>query len=447
MPNNAFDRTILNRRDPPSASDCNQWQSQMDRTIREQAQRFYSIRNTAIDPSSVPAYGFIGDSFQVVAESVLFVANGIFIKPGIGFLPSVDGIDNPLVIPSNGFPVGGLSDLSPYKPVEMNNGLDFPVPPNVGANPRIDIVEIAYQRQVTNSSTREIFDIGTDTFQPGLVNKTLSFNLDGTVIKTNATAAINYKIGTPTASPTSLPAGTSHYTPLAYIYVPGTSQPGTFFTQASVIDARQLLMPGGIIPVSFVVTVPFSGKPTLSALNAPPGVTVGVVGNQNGAINPSEVRCFIFAGKVLVFSDTLTAVNGDTGVSIATQVADTSGGTTGTAGIGKLSVTKFVGAGHPIPPGTSLLNGTGTPKVRQITQAEAGWLENSANTASFVEVAPNASAGWPADTLSGQPFGQPCLTFAMMTVTAANAAAPVFGTPITADYPMNYYVTANLRTL
>lgn len=336
MPDNAFDRTILNALERPLSPDHNQALSQMDRTIRELADRThnfragYSSNANALSPAGTSAFGFIGDAFRAVPVTPedSATATQIGISPGLGYLSAVlideFTADNPSNIPSLNQGVEGLNDLSPYKPVILTAQTVFSPPQNNGAGTRVDRIEVKYNRVTTNPTVENGWNPVTGEFDPRLVNQTLSFNVDGQT-SMDGFGAINYALGRENGV-TFLSPASPGYVVIAYVVVPVGK---LNFNPASIIDRRPLIFPGGTIPVSFVATVPDSSNiPVISSVVAPPGIQVGAISHN---LLHSAIQFFIFAGRMNGFDFTPS-------VSVMTQLGGDRGGgfvaTTSQTGIG-----------------------------------------------------------------------------------------------------------------
>lgn len=438
MANNSFDRTILNNLEKEVSGDFNQVQSQADRTLRDFLQSAYSKRDFGPNDNNlaqgIPAYGFVGDGFQIVTVN----STTIGVKPGFGFLGPVTGGDAPASISSNGTPISGLSDLSNYKPVQLNTMQTFafggPGGPttNPSSNPRIDMIEVAYARSVDNSQVRSILNPSTGAFVPTAVNKTLSFNLDGNITPA-VNAAIKYVQGPPSSTP-PFPTPDLNYMALGYILVQGNNVVN--LGPQSIIDSRPLIYPGGVIPVSFTVQITSISSPaTVSNVIAPPSIKVGAIKGINGS---SIVTVFVCAGSMI--PDQLAVPLGIvSGPTVQTLIGGDAGGKTGPSNATNLRLhfTQFVGTGDSV-------NIAGDPTVRNITQAEADKLGvNGTWTTTPIQVAPATAGGWPSTVP-----GQDCLTFTIGTLTSGLSPV-VFSAPSLVspdDYPITYYVNMLLQT-
>jgi hypothetical protein len=180
--------------------------------------------------------GFVGNSLLVVPSSP--AALSVVIKAGIGF--QVNATDEPTSIAG----VAGLNDLSPYKPIVLALDYTVAVPAPPGANSRIDLIEVSYQRLLDNSQSREFLDVTSGNFNPANVAKTLDFNVDGTLAYYAAsgtpTTALAYKSGVAASSPTA-PTVDTGYIALAYITVVNGA---TTITAVNIIDERPLAASG-----------------------------------------------------------------------------------------------------------------------------------------------------------------------------------------------------------
>lgn len=316
MANNPQDRTILNPLERPLADDLNQAQSQLDRTIRSMAYA-ESLRRTSSAGDGhfgVVNEGFINDGFRVYPFAGMQVA----VNAGIGF--KWDPTDVPGAIDG----IVGLSDLSPYKPMQLVLPALFTVPaaPGPGLS-RFDIIEAKVYRRRENPLSRDVLDPATGAFTPSLINKTLAFTHDGqtgTVVSPAVSAAaLSYKVGI-AGAPGAVPATTAGYTRLAIIYVPtGT----VAMTEGTIRDTRKLVSPGGSVTVGAMWDFKNGALPPANVtFVAPPGVRCAVV--HPAAFN-HVIELYFFlegvrAGAMSLNQTTfgaLTPVLGDSSLSVA----------------------------------------------------------------------------------------------------------------------------------
>jgi len=203
MANNPYNRTVIYPLEKPLADDINQGFSQLDRSLRETM--FSLLRGRD---------GFLSTGFLVQASSP--VAMSVLLKAGIGFQ------DAPTDVPSAVDAVVGLDDLARYKPILLATDLTVAVPAAPGVNSRIDLIEVRYNRQTDNPQSRSFLDPVTNAFSPASVDKTLDFNVDGTLAYYAAaavpTTALAYKSGVVAAVPVA-PATDTGYLALVHITV------------------------------------------------------------------------------------------------------------------------------------------------------------------------------------------------------------------------------------
>src|SRR5262245_15633887 len=159
MANSPFDRVIIHPLEKPVGDDINQLESELDRALR------FSWRSVAGDDAL-----FLGDGLQVRARSptVMFVA----VIPGLGF--QLNTSDVPTAINAGNGAVVGLDDREAYKPIPLLSAQSFAVPAGPGSGARMDIIEVRANRQIIDSSSRQILNTGTGVFEAGTRNKTLS---------------------------------------------------------------------------------------------------------------------------------------------------------------------------------------------------------------------------------------------------------------------------------
>jgi hypothetical protein len=278
MPDKPFDQTIINPRERPLSSDINQLQSQL----------YYALRTVLLNWTRGEAgypTGFLGDGFRLYAAGGMTVG----VTAGVGFQR---------VAGSGALDIGGvvgLNDLSELKPLLLSAAPTFTVPTPDATHPRYDIVEVKYDRRVENPLSRDILNIVTGQFSPTLVPKTLSFLLDG-LTSTNGSSPINYKTGTPAASPT-LPTTTAGYVRLGHVYVPAGA---ASITSENIADRRPLLQPDGQLVASWSCQITTSvNPPTIGNVSiiAPPGVEIVLAPWSDpvgGATNPRGVQWILW---------------------------------------------------------------------------------------------------------------------------------------------------------
>ncbi len=275
--NNDFDTTIINVRERPLSSDINQISCQEYQTIRDMIATMYAIPSTG---------GFIGQSFRVEA------ASGSTMNVTVGFGDDFGFQVNPADVPTNINGALQLNDLSIYKPMCLSAVEDIAVPAADATNPRIDIVEVQYSRQLGNPQSRGILNQVTGVFDATLVDKTMSFNLNGTST-VNGTGPINYKTGTPGATPTE-PIVDAGYTKIGAIYVPANA---TGIYAPNVGDRRALLAPDGICTIHGHARLDLSTETwDVANIQAPPGVSVALEYNQNFPIGTIFYLNFFVTG-------------------------------------------------------------------------------------------------------------------------------------------------------
>ena len=265
MANNDFDRMIENVRERPLSSDINQLQSQSDRTFRDFLSATFAHGSLVF--GSYVMQGCVGSGFSLQALSGLQT----FLGPGFGFL------NNPSDVPSSIGGIVGLDDRSPYKPIVLTGASQTLTTPAADpSNPRIDLVEVTYNRVANNPQSRDVLNTGTAQFNPSTVNKTLQFVLDGIapsyVPGGSPTSPINYKQGVASGTPV-IPTVDAGYIPVGAIWVPAAA---SGLTAANLIDYRSNVFPSGAVRLGGWITINHStGAITGGAITgAPPGWSV-----------------------------------------------------------------------------------------------------------------------------------------------------------------------------
>lgn len=234
--------------------------------------------------------GFFGDAFKVVPQSPA----GMFVRlrAGVGFFA------NNTDVPTNIGGVANLNDQDPYKPLALQEIQTIAVPAADPTNPRIDIVEVTYDRRVQDPSSRDIFTASAPfQFVAASVNKILAWIGDGRVSIDPppygvGLAKINYKVGVPAALPAA-PAVTAGYTKIAEVRVGATV---TSLDETVIKDLRRVIAPYGQHRVSVHAQIPnAAAAATLYALNAPPGTVVAL---QNAGVGTLGAVLYVVLGAL-----------------------------------------------------------------------------------------------------------------------------------------------------
>lgn len=291
MSNKPFDREVINLLERPLSTDVNEIGSYADLALRELVLRTFSGRAAFSDDRNaiLPAAGgaaFIGSGFRVrgVTGSLQ-----VTVDSGLGFFD-----DNTTASSVGG--VGGVDDLSLIKPLTLTALETINVPAADPTNPRMDIVEVQFDRRLMDATSRDVLNPVTGQFTPGAVNKTLSYNQNGRST-VNGVGSINYKTGTPAASPSG-PAVDAGYVQIGQVLVPALA---TAVLPSNVNDQRLLMAPGNALRVSgryaYNSTTGPTGGLTLQQLSAPPGVQVGAFVTYGAGASAADLQLYMVAGR------------------------------------------------------------------------------------------------------------------------------------------------------
>lgn len=302
MADEAFSRMVLNPRERPVGSDINQLQSEESRTLREVLRGLFlphSVNAGSADSSFIPVSGFMGDSFFVTGNGGLLHT----IHGGLGFL--FDSLSTAADIGA----VSKVDDRSPYFPVYLSaaQNITSPAAPAPGFE-RVDIIEVALDRRLQDSASRDVLNTGTGVFDPTLVLKTLAYYLDGrtgvVASPSNSTTGIGLKAGATQATGTyegsngvtGIPATSPGYTRIAVILVKSSG----VVTQKEVRDDRLLLGPNGTQLIGANLTqVPGNPNDTLTLLTPAAGAGIRVAAHQVASpSNGGTVRVYFFGGRI-----------------------------------------------------------------------------------------------------------------------------------------------------
>lgn len=291
MANQPFDREVINLRERPLSSDIDFGSSYGDQALREVLRNLFMANVNTFSGVQSPSEGFIGSGFRVNQTAVPSMA--VRIAAGLGW------IDNAADVPANIGGVVGVNDLCPLKPLSLTADEIIAVPPSDPVNDRIDIVQVRVDRRLQDPSTRDILNPGTGIFAPGVVNKTLSFNLNGRSSVNGATGIV-YKTGTPAAVPVA-PAVDAGYKKIAEVIVTATS---VVVAQNRIRDLRFLMYAGGsgrgnvvLSTTGGISTVIRHALPPgwmLSPTNTGPGTSAQLLVSVGGLIDSSMISCLAF---------------------------------------------------------------------------------------------------------------------------------------------------------
>lgn len=276
---NTFDREVINPLEKGLSSDIDMGSSYYDQEIRNLLAQFCQLRDPTLSTGAgLGSYtGFVANGFRVRPTSP--ASMDVTISPGFGFFYTTT--DNTAAVGG----IQGVFDQSDLKPMVLGAAQTLSVPANASGNPRIDIIQVKYNRQLTDPTNRLVWDNGTQQFVTGLVNKTLSWTLDGQTSYYPGTTAIVYKQGTPAGSPVA-PSVDAGYVGIAQIYV---AHGATSIAADRIADYRPLWFADGTFSVSIVMNGNVGAGATVLA---PAGVSVAVDYN----LSPTLRQIFVCAG-------------------------------------------------------------------------------------------------------------------------------------------------------
>jgi hypothetical protein len=254
--------------------------------------------------SLITAAGFLADSFMV--EPTAIPSLQLTVRAGVGFL---DGSgDVPVNLDAGYGPIGNLNDQEIYKPCALSNLETLNVPAADPVNPRIDIVEVTYDRHFESLTSRDILDTGTGSFVATMVAKIMSFLQNGrsSVNGSPSLAKINYKTGTPAAVPVAATL-TAGYTKIAEVYVPATA---TALGFDRIRDTRSLLGPQGLVKCEGRALINNSAAVAaqLVSLRGSPGIRAAVV---QTLASPGAFTIYVAPGTNLSQVNALMQVQND----------------------------------------------------------------------------------------------------------------------------------------
>lgn len=289
MANQPFDEEVINQRERPLSSDINLVSSYSPLAMMELIAQACSGRTSFANDAAAPmvpvgAARFIGAGFKARAPGGLNVS----LSPGLGFFND----NTPLLAFQN---IAGLNYPSIFKPLSLTAAEVIAVPGADPSNPRIDIIEVKVSSggglRLTDSTSRDILDPTTGIFAPGAVFKTLTFNLNGTAT-IGGIGPINYKVGTPSGSP-SVPAADAGYVAIAAINVAAAA---SSIAANDIIDLRGYLAAGNQISLTGFAN---HGTPALIG-NLLAGVEAAMIGGRTAS---DIVEVFFKVGDASLYSN------------------------------------------------------------------------------------------------------------------------------------------------
>lgn len=258
MFNQPFDTTIINPLERPKSSDINAAQSELHRDLRDYLLRAYAVSDGADVLTATAQTGFVGRGF--VVEPTSPASMDVTIAQGIGFQATLDST-------ANVGSIAGLNDLSYYKPMLLSGSMLLTVPnqPLTGFCRR-DLIEVRYNRALTNVTTSDVYNVVSGVFTSQNINKTMTFDLVNDAVQlilagdpAAASASIVYRTGTLVPHATAadflnapIPSTDTDYVAIAVINVgPGA----TAINSGLIADWRPRLTPQAQIDITGSFTI------------------------------------------------------------------------------------------------------------------------------------------------------------------------------------------------
>lgn len=280
-------RAILNPLEKPYSSDLNYQATESDASLRDSLRLLCASRvgpGPAQDGLSNPQ-GFFGDSFK--ARPTGSPSMAVVVTAGTGLQ------DSPATPQTAIGGIIGVNDTERAKWLFLSAPVTFTVPGNSSGSARVDLIEVAYRQgtqALADNQNRPILNPTTGVFVPTGVYTTLSPDLaNSTGTGTGAASAnLYYKVGNPGSGAPATDAG---YVVVGYVLVPNGA---TSVGLSGLIDRRVILSPSGTVVVSGTASVETATNQVaqITSLQAPPGVVVGIIGNDQTSVN-----LFIVAGN------------------------------------------------------------------------------------------------------------------------------------------------------
>lgn len=258
-------RVLVPVRQRPSSRDLNymQWlQQASDLAAAGTAYgtNYASSPTTAERDYGLGAIGFSGAGLRVETDPTS-LPWGVRLVPGYGYnnagpVPATD-IDSAQGADWSGSSQWGI-------PILLGTYQAFTVPgAPVAGSSRIDIIEVRADYLATDPATVGIFNPGTETFNPTVVNKNLTWDLAGRTGTVNApnpsTAPISYVVGQSAVgdiTAATAPTVTPGYLQLCRINLDKLGGALAGVTDGMIADMRKMLFPQGMLRVGGVATIP-----------------------------------------------------------------------------------------------------------------------------------------------------------------------------------------------
>lgn len=291
-----LDQTTLAPMERPSTETLNRAQTTSRRALTFWWEQALAQRADIAGGRAKLNTGFVGEAFKVRPASPAGLEVELAAGMGFYFDPT-----QPLVIAQD-LVVGayqGVSDLAPHRPLVIADNITFPIFPQSGPDLwRYDIIEVRPQRELKDYETKLRYSVPARAFQPQSAAEALRYNIaqgdiDLVVSPAPSTAPLSLKRGTASTSaggvlPTEPPV-TPGYVKVARVLVSDTD---SIVVDKMITDLRTA---ASMIEVSGIFSMPMTGTPTpvLTALNAPPGVDVAVLGS---AAHGYSAEVLVFTG-------------------------------------------------------------------------------------------------------------------------------------------------------
>ncbi len=291
-----FRRVLIPVRQRPSSADLNalQWRQQAtDLALSGAAygQNGFSAPGSLSPDTALGARGFAGGGFFVAVDPAS-PPFGVYVQSGFGY--NYFGPATATNIDSNQSADWELNARWAVPlTLSQNQSFTVPAPPAVGSS-RIDIIEVRADYLANDPQTVGIFNVGTEVFNPTVLNKSLTWDLYSRTGSVNApnpsTACISYvtgqtAVGAITAA--TEPTTTAGYIKIAQINLDASGGAIAAVTQGMIADHRPLLFPQSTLTIAGRFTTAGVagglGSINFDSIEAPPGVRVAAIINTGGA--------------------------------------------------------------------------------------------------------------------------------------------------------------------
>lgn len=327
MANTPFDRVVFNNAERPVSSDFNSAYSYIQQALMELLFRMTAVRTSATvwrsqdvvtqaaDYAQFWGAGFMpralgtttsstdvigaggGQRAQAYADIAATTTMSVTIGAGVGMWFSTSTASS-----IGGKP--GVNDLAYFSPLYLDEDVTMEVPEADPVNPRWDVIALKLDRQVTDTSLRDIFDANISESYPRQVPKTVRYAGDSRVTfgpDDDPKYMLYYIKGSASGEATTpTPTIPDGYVAIAKILV---SAGATSITNSDIYDARRISYINGYTTLALsctwntvaTATTPYA---VIDSFVGPPGVRVVLTSNLYEGLY--KLGVYVFANDGIV---------------------------------------------------------------------------------------------------------------------------------------------------